>query len=228
MSDPWGSRPAGEPGPQERPEPAPGTGPETRPEPGPEGEAGAGGTQSGPPAGQPPPGGYGQPGQPGPGGYGQPGQPGPGGYGQPGPGGYPPPAYPAPGYPPPGYGQPYGAQPGYGPPPPGYGAPAYSSTAYGYGSYAPTTSSKATTVMVLGIVSLVLMVMCGLGFVTAIIALVQAGGAEREIQESGGTLTGESQIRAGRIMSWITLGLTGLFVLLIAGFFAIGIAASSP
>jgi hypothetical protein len=205
MSDPWGGRPAGEPGPDDPP------GPEDAAEPAPQA----------PPGGQaqqpPPPGGQAQQA---------------GGYGQPG--GYPPPAYPG-GYGPPGQG--YGAPPpgyggpvqgGYGPPPPGYGPPAYSTTAYGYGSYLPTTSGKATTVMVLGIVSLVLLVMCGVGFIPAIIALVMTGGARREIAESGGTLTGESQLRAGQIMSWVTLGLTGLLVLVIAGFLAIGIAASGP
>ena len=220
MSDPWGSRPDGEPGPEERPGPAPDTGPDGEPQTAPEEEPGAGGPQPGGGHGQQVPG-YGQP-QPG-GGYGQQAP----GYGQPGPGGYPPPAYPSPGYPPPpGYGQPYGPQPGYGAAPPGYGPPAYSSTAYGYGSYAPTTSSKATTVMVLGIVSLVLFFTCFVGFITAIIALTMAGGAEREIAESGGTLTGETQIKAGRIMSWITLGLTALALLAIVGLIAIGVSSS--
>ena len=58
--------------------------------------------------------------------------------------------------------------------------------------------------MVLGIVSLVLMFTCGLGFIAAIVALVMAGGAEREVAQSGGALQGEGQIKAGRIMSWIT------------------------
>ena len=73
------------------------------------------------------------------------------------------------------------------------------------------TSSKATTVMVLGIVSLVMFfAVCGLGVIPAIIALVMARGAEREIAASGGALQGASQVKAGKIMAWITLGLTAL------------------
>jgi hypothetical protein len=62
--------------------------------------------------------------------------------------------------------------------------------------------------MVLGIVSLVLTSLCGLGVVTAVIALALAGGAQREIDASGGRLGGAGQIKAGRIMSWVTIGLT--------------------
>ena len=121
--------------------------------------------------------------------------------------------------PPPAYGQ----QPGWGPPPaygqqPAYGQhPAYGS-APGYGPPpGGPTSSKATTVMVLGIVSLVLMVFCGLGFIPAIIALVMAGGAGREIAGSGGALGGAGQIKAGRIMAWVTLGISALALLLVVG-----------
>jgi hypothetical protein len=148
------------------------------------------------------------------------------GYGQQVPGGQPPP--------PPGYGQPqYGAPepaPPYGQPPPYGQQPPYPPSPYGqspasygypaptgaYGPqpyYGPTTSGKATTVLVLGILSLVLFVGC-IGFILAIVALVLAPGAAREIAESGGRLTGESQLKAGRITSWITLGLTGLIVVL--------------
>ena len=131
--------------------------------------------------------------------------------------------------------QPYG-QPGYGQQPYqqpgqayGYGQPAYGygQPAYGYPQM-QQTSSKATTVMVLGIVSVVLMFTCGIGFIAAIVALVMAGGAEREIAQSGGTLQGEGQIKAGRITSWVTIGLTALGVLLFIVLFAFGVAASDP
>ena len=137
-----------------------------------------------------------QPGQPG-----QPGQP----WGQPGPQ----------------WGQPgqQWAQP----------APAGPYAAPGYGPYGPyggppTTSSKSTSVLVLGIVSLVMLFTCGLGFVTAVIALAMAPGAKREIADSGGRLTGESQVRTGTILSWVTLGLTALGAVLLA--VVIGIAVS--
>ena len=102
------------------------------------------------------------------------GQPWP--YGQPGPSG------------PPGYGQPPTCQQ---PLRPSVSSPA---TAAGLGlgpPRFPSTSGKATTVMVLGIVSLVLMVSCGLGFIPAVIALVMAPGAGREIEASGGGCRGE-------------------------------------
>jgi hypothetical protein len=121
-----------------------------------------------------------------------------------------------PGWGPPAYGQqpPYG-QPGWGPPP-----------GYPPAGYPPQTSSKATTVLVLGIVSLVTLWLCGLGFITAIIALVLAPGAAREIAASGGALTGEGQVRAGRIMSWVTVGLTLLGLALFAAFIAIAVSSS--
>jgi hypothetical protein len=54
-----------------------------------------------------------------------------------------------------------------------------------------------------------------------------AGGAERDVAESGGRLQGEGQIKAGRIMSWVTLGLTALAVLVFIGIVAIGASSSS-
>jgi hypothetical protein len=203
MSDPWGTPADGEKREGEPAKPPTPPEPSTAPEPPSYGQPGQGQPGQGqPPYGQQP---YGQPGQGQPG-YGQ--QP----YGQPG------------------YGQqPYG-QPGYGQPPyqqPGQ-AYGYGQPAYGYGHpQMRQTSSKATTVMVLGIVSLVLMFTCGLGFIAAIVALVMAGGAEREVAQSGGTLQGESQIKAGRIMSWITLGLTALGVMAFIALFAFAGASST-
>jgi hypothetical protein len=135
----------------------------------------------------------------------------------------------APGYGQPGYGQPGYGQPGYGQPgypqPPQYGMP----PAAQYGGYPSqalaSTSGKATTVMILGIASLVLMSTCGIGFIPAIISLALAGGARREIAGSGGRLTGSSQVTAGKVCSWITLGITiiaviGLVIAGLAGYFA--------
>jgi hypothetical protein len=72
----------------------------------------------------------------------------------------------------------------------------------------------------------VLLFTCGIGFIPAIVALVMAGGAEREIAQSGGTLQGEGQIKAGRITSWVTIGLTALGVLLLIVLIAFGVSAS--
>ncbi|MDQ1643679.1 MAG: penetrans ue family 26 [Actinomycetota bacterium] len=88
-------------------------------------------------------------------------------------------------------------------------------------------SSKATTVMVLGIVSLVLALSCGLGLIPAIVALVMAGGAEREIAASEGALDGQDRIKAGRIMSWISIGFVALAALFVLVVFAIGLASSN-
>ena len=128
------------------------------------------------------------------------------------------PAAPSYGQPPSPYGEqpPYGQQPPPPPPPPPYGqtAPQYGypvpSGSYGAQPYyGPKTSGKATTVLVLGILSLVLAFGC-IGFVLAIVALVMAPGAAKEIRDSGGQLTGEGQLKAGKIMSWISIGLTAL------------------
>jgi hypothetical protein len=122
--------------------------------------------------------------------------------------------------------QQYGQQPQYGQQ--GYGAPPYGG--YGYGQQPPygRISGRATTVMVLGISSLVLMLISGLGFIAAIVALVLARGAETEIAESGGLLGGEGQIRAGRITSWITLGFTAIGVVALVVLIVGLVAASGP
>lgn len=126
-----------------------------------------------------------------------------GGYGQP---------YQQPGYPAEPYGQ-YGA-PAYGQPPApapyGYGAqPGYPGGGYGYG---PATAGKATAVMILGIASLVTVWCYGIGVIPAIVALAMSGSSKREIESSGGRLTGLGLVTAGRVTSWITVGLTVLFI----------------
>jgi hypothetical protein len=137
--------------------------------------------------------------------------------------GQPPPA--PPGQPAPPYGQPAPPPPAYGQPPPQYGQPpAYGQQqppAYGYAApgqqygqyYGPQVAPSATTVQTLGIISLVLLFVCGfLAFIPAIITLAKAGTARREIAESNGALTGEEKVRAGVIMAWITLGVSALFL----------------
>lgn len=139
---------------------------------------------------------------------GQPTGPAAGGFTGPPPGtpgyGPPPPYGPAPGYGPP---APYGPAPPYGPPPygpygppPGYGAP------YGYAA-GPTNSGKSVAVLILGISSLVLLWLCGVGVIAAIVALVMAPGAKREIEQSGGRLGGLGLVTGGQVTSWITIGL---------------------
>jgi hypothetical protein len=127
---------------------------------------------------------------------------------------------PDPGEPPapqPPYGQQPYAQPPYGQPYGGYPAP--------YGPPVPPsapTSGKATTVLVLGVASLLLMFMCGIGLVTAIVALVLAPGAKREIHQSEGRLTGLGMVQGGVVCSWITIGLVLLIAAVIVLVVAVG------
>jgi hypothetical protein len=110
----------------------------------------------------------------------------------------------------------------YGGPPAAYGAPS------GAPYYAPAqTSGKATAVMVLGIVSVALMCGYGIGVIPAIVALVLAPGARREIAESGGRLQGEGQIKAGVICSWVAVGVVAVGVVLVVLFVALASLGSS-
>ncbi|HET8614627.1 MAG TPA: DUF4190 domain-containing protein [Actinomycetales bacterium] len=154
---------------------------------------------------------------------GQPQQP---NHQQPAYGQYPQPQYPGPQYPQPPYPQPPYPGPQY---PQPYGAPAPYGQAYagGYGVAATPTSGKATTVLVLGIASLLLLLMCGLGLVTAIIALVMAPGAKREIRESDGRLTGLGLVQGGVVTSWITIGLAALLVAVFVVLMAVGSSIGS-
>lgn len=126
-------------------------------------------------------------------------------YGAPPPGPY--------GAPPPGYGPPpgqWGPPPGWGGYPPGQG---YPSPGYGYPPV-PRNSERAVWVMATGIASLVALFTCCLGFVPAIVSLCLAPGAKREIAASQRALSGEGMVKAGVICSWVTIGLTVLFIVL--------------
>lgn len=189
----------------------------------PEGDAQPEGSDTGkvPPGGQPapiyqPPGGNQPPsGQPG---HGQPA------YGQ---SGYGPPAYgqPAqgqPGYGQPGYGQPSHQQPAYAQP--AYGQPAYGSpfAPGGYGQRSPETDQSAIVALVLAVLSWMI---CPV--VLAIVALVLAGNAQREIDASQGAKTGDGLVKAARIVSWINIAFYAA-LLVIMGIILIVAVASSP
>ncbi|MDQ6874994.1 MAG: hypothetical protein M3042_08055, partial [Actinomycetota bacterium] len=115
------------------------------------------------------------------------------------------------------YGQPGYGQQGYAQPGQGYGAAGYGPPVYqgGYGYIGPQASGKATVVMVLGIAGIVLLCGYGIGIVPAVIALALSGGAKREIEASGGRLTGLGMVTAGRITGWIGVGLFLLGVILV-------------
>ncbi len=124
---------------------------------------------------------------------------------------------------------------------PQYGAPPSSGQQYGgqqYGGYPPGVpgaqiAPSASTVLTMGIVSVVLLIVCGfLAFIPALIALAKAGSAQREIDSSGGRLGGQDKIRTGKILAWVTLGISALAVVAIAVLIAVGVAvgdgSSSP
>ena len=124
---------------------------------------------------------------------------------------------------PPAYGPPpgYDPQPGYGPPP-AYGTPPMSP--YPGWAGAAQTDGRAIAILVLAICSFVV-----LPVIPAIIALAMAGGTMRDIEASGGRLTGESLVRAGRIVAWVHLGLVLLGILvLVLVFGLVGYLATSP
>jgi hypothetical protein len=81
---------------------------------------------------------------------------------------------------------------------------------------APTTSSNAIISLILSIAS---WVVCPIA--PAIVALVFASMAAKEIDAAGGRIEGRGLVTASRIVSWINIGfwaaviLVGLFVLLI-------------
>lgn len=107
---------------------------------------------------------------------------------------FPPPAWDPPGQRPAGsHGQPgYGPTPGWGP------APAYP----GPGS-AGQYSGKAVAALVLAITSFV-----ALPLIAAVVSLVLASQAKREIALSGGRLGGEGMVTAARIASWVNIALS--------------------
>lgn len=115
----------------------------------------------------------------------------------------------------------YGSVPGYGPPP-AYGTPPVSPYA-GWAGPAQT-DGRAIAVLVLAICSFVV-----LPVIPAIVALAMAGGTLRDIEASGGRLTGESLVRAGRIVAWVHLGLVLLGILVVLVVFGlVGYLATSP
>ena len=83
----------------------------------------------------------------------------------------------------------------------------------------------------LGISSLVLLcavfVFLPVAVVPAIIALALAPGAKREIQASGGALTGLGTVKAGVVCSWVTIGVSIAWIVLLIALFALGTATES-
>ncbi len=118
-----------------------------------------------------------------------------------------------------GYGQPqygqaqYGQTPGYGPG--GYGQPA--------GGYGQVEHPKGTTVLVLGILSLVVgSFSCGVGLLLGPVAWIMGNGVVRDIDASPGTYSNRGAAQAGRICGIVAtvlllLGLIAVVMLVAAG-----------
>jgi hypothetical protein len=116
--------------------------------------------------------------------------------------------------------QPYGQQPQqpYGQPP--YGQPPYGQAPMGY----PPDHPRATTVLVLGILGLVV---CG---IIAPFAWVMGRSTLAEIDSSRGALGGRGAANAGYILGivgTVLLGLAALMVILFAGIAVLGAATSA-
>ena len=130
-----------------------------------------------------------------------------------------PPTYQPPAYPP---SQGNGPQAGYGQA--GYGQAGYGQAGYGQAGYgqAQETASRAIVVLVCAIASFVVV-----PFIPAVVALALAGGAQQQIAQSGGRLTGDGLVRAGRIVAWINVGLTALVVVGIIGLIAFALPSGT-
>lgn len=77
---------------------------------------------------------------------------------------------------------------------------------------APPTARAATVVGLLGVGSLPGMLFCGLGTPLAVLALVMAPSAKRQVLDSGGRFGGLGLIRAARICSMISLVIAVIMV----------------
>jgi len=80
-------------------------------------------------------------------------------------------------------------------------------------------------ILVLGIASLA--TGCCIGVIPAIVALSMAGGARREIDASGGRLSGDGFIKGGVICSWISIGLSAVLLVVVIGLIALGVFSDS-
>ena len=85
----------------------------------------------------------------------------------------------------------------------------------------PQTPGSATAALILGICALVL---CGP--ICGPLAIVYGNKGKREIDSSGGRLTGRGMAQAGVIMGWIGVAFTILGILAFVALVAIGVSSS--
>ena len=102
-------------------------------------------------------------------------------------------------------------------------APPVAGPAYGWGppAPAPVTDGTAVVALVLSILSWVL-----LPVILAIVALILAGSASRQIQASAGARSGQGLVTAARWVAWINLLVAAMVVAFVAAF-VVAIAIAS-
>ena len=107
------------------------------------------------------------------------------------------------------------------PPPPNIYAPAHGVPQYGYAAPTAPFDSRAKSVMWLGIVSLILSFVCGLGMLLGPVAWIMGHMVRRDAREAGWPEPSEN--RAGRIcgiIATILLMLTVATIVVIIAIFA--------
>ena len=104
------------------------------------------------------------------------------------------------------------------PPPPVYGSP--------YGGYGGREHPQGTTILVLGIVSLVLGLSCGVGLLAGPVAWVMGNSAIAEIDRNPTAYTNRSSVQAGRICGIVATVLLVLTVIGIVLLVAVGSSSS--
>ncbi len=109
-----------------------------------------------------------------------------------------------------GWEQPGRWHPGQSPPPPDpqYGYPQYGYPQHGYPPPQRQTDSTAIAALVLAIVSFYVFPV-----IPAIVALALCPSARRNIESSGGRLTGEGLVTAAKAISWVNIALWSLIVI---------------
>lgn len=101
-------------------------------------------------------------------------------------------------------------------------APAYQPPAAPVYAPAPPTSSNAIIAFVLSIVSWAI---CPI--IPAIVALVLASSAQKEIAAGQGRVQGQGLVTASKIISWINIGLWAAIIVIGGFFFVLALVASS-
>ncbi|THV35641.1 hypothetical protein [Glycomyces buryatensis] len=90
----------------------------------------------------------------------------------------------------------------------------------------PVESSKVVAAQMLAGIGVALSLFVG-GVVPAIMALILASQAERDIAASGGFLLGAGKLRRIRKLAWIAIGIAGAIVLAVVLVWIVGMARSA-